>query len=185
MTTRRRCLTAIAVLAVVPMIFSLHGQNNKQPEGLVVTSAVLDRTTHVLTIGLQNNSNKTIVGYAVFTTPLDAQQNPLNDGNGIGHDFLDPDGSPQYIQPGQPAVERYTGVTDPRVVSVKAEVTAVIYLDQTAEGIGGAVLMIFDSRLNGAKAIRKSLAEQSHSPEEQVRLEKRAQFYENAGKEVK
>lgn len=147
---------------------------------MVVTSSILDRTTHVLTIGLQNKSNKTVVGYAVFTTPLDAQQNPLNDGNGIGHDFLDPNGSPQYIQPGQPAVERYTGISDPRVVSVKVEVTAVIYLDQTAEGIGGAVLAMFDFRLNRAKEIRKSLAEQPHSPAEQARLQERAAFYENA-----
>jgi hypothetical protein len=184
MTTRRKCLIAAAVLAGAPVIFSLHGQNAKtEPQGLVVTSSILDRAIHVLTIGLQSKSDKTIVGYSVFTTPLDAQQTPLNP-NGIGYDYLDPDGSPQYIQPGQPITLKIPRI-DPRVESVKVEVTAVIYLDQTAEGIGGAVLAMFDFRLSRAKEIRKSLAEQPHSPEEQVKLGKRAQFYENAAKEVK
>lgn len=154
------------------------------PKGLVVTSTNLDRVTHVLTIGFQNNSNKTIVGYTFYTTPLDAQQRPLNVGSGFGHDFLDPDGSPQYIQPGQPRVEPY-GFDFPGAVSAKVEVIAVIYLDQTAEGVGGAVLAMFDFRLKQAKEIRKSLTEQPHSPDEQARLEKRAAFFENAGKEVK
>lgn len=67
-----------------------------------------------------------------------------------------------------------------RVESVKVEVVAVIYLDQTAEGVGGAVLAMFDFRLNRAKEIRKSLVEQPHSPAEQAGLEERAAFYENA-----
>jgi hypothetical protein len=56
MTIRRKCLTAIAVVAAVPVIFSLHGQNSNddrpsvppdpdftEPKGLAVTSAILDR----------------------------------------------------------------------------------------------------------------------------------------------
>lgn len=49
MTARRKFLTAAAVVAAAPLIFSLHGQNAKtEPKGLVVTSSILDRTTHVL-----------------------------------------------------------------------------------------------------------------------------------------
>jgi hypothetical protein len=178
MTIRRKCITAAAVLAAVPVIFSLHGQNAKtEPKGLIVTSTVLDPTTRQLTVGLQNTSAKTIVAYTLHLLELDENGRTIFE-VGSGYDFLDPDNTSGYILAGQPAGGLgLPRIDDRSVVSVKADVIAVVYLDGTYEGIGG---IVFDGRINKAASIRKDLAEEKHTPAEKTRLEKRAAFFEAA-----
>ena len=177
MTTRRKCLTAAAVVAAVPVIFSLHGQNNKEPKGLVVTSTSMDPTSGELTVGLQNTSTKTIVGYGLLIQQLDETGKMVLDA-GFGWDFLEPDGDPQYILPGHASSIWATRIVN-KTVPVKVSVISVIYLDQTYEG-NEASGAIFNSRMNTAAVIRKLLAEKNHTAAEKARLEKRAAFYENA-----
>jgi hypothetical protein len=111
---------------------------------------------------------------------LDGNQEAVSPASGVGYDFLQPDGSSEYILAGQPGVIRPTRIDDPRVLSAKVAVIAVIFLDGSHEGIGGAVGAVFDGRLNTARSIRKSLAEERHSPTEKTDLEKLAAFYESA-----
>lgn len=175
MTARRKCLTAAAVVAAAPLVFSLHGQNSKEPKGLVVASTSVDPATGDLTVGLQNTSGKTIVAYGLVVKQLDKTGKIITD-PGFGWDFLEPDGDPRYILPGQPSTIWATKIVDKKV-SVKVSVVSVIYLDQTYEG-PEASSAIFNARMSAAADIRKLLAEKNHTPAEKARLEKRAAFYE-------
>lgn len=109
----------------------------------------------MLTVGLQSNSDKTIVGYALHIVELDGDQKTVYD-SGVGFDYLAPDGSGswKYILAGQPATVQPTRIEDERVVSAKVSVTAVVYLDGTYEGVGG---LAADGRRNTARQIRRSL----------------------------
>lgn len=154
------------------------GQKPPEVKGLVVTSTVLDPSTHQLTVDLQNTSTKTIVAYAVLITQLDATGKTVIE-SGVGWDYLEPDGEPHYILAGRPATVEATKILDKTVVSVKVSVTGVIYIDRTYEGPGPSGGM-FDGRMRTAAEIRKILAEEQHTAAEKTKLEKRAAFYEAA-----
>jgi hypothetical protein len=156
--------------------------NNLPPippiKGLVVASTSVDPTTGDLTVGLQNTSSKTIVGYVLVVRQLDETGKVIIDA-GFGWDYLEPDGDHhQYILAGQPGTILATKIVN-KTVPVKVSVISVIYLDQTYEGpeASGA---LFNSRMDTAADIRKILAEKKHTPAEKAQLEKRAAFYESA-----
>ena len=105
------------------------GQKPPEVKGLVVTSASVDPTTRGLTVGLQNTSSTTIVGYGLLVKQLDETGKILLDAF-VGWDFLQPECDPRYILPGQPGTIWATKIVD-KTVPVKVSVTSVIYLDQT------------------------------------------------------
>lgn len=122
----------------------------------------MDPTTGGLTVGLQNTSSKTIVGYGLVVKQLDETGKILLD-SGVGWDFLQPEGDPGYILPGQPGTIWANKIVD-QTVPVKVSVISVIYLDQTYEGpeASGA---IFNGRMITAADIRKfSQRRNTHPP---------------------
>lgn len=153
---------------------------NLNVTGLVVTSTVMDRTTHLINVSLQSHSDKTIVAYGFDLDYLDANGITVSH-YGVGYDWFDPEGKDisKYILPGQPTTVVIGQETDPKIVSVKVTLLGIVYSDNTYEGPGAAGAA-FDGRINAAAEIRKLLAQQSFPAAERTRLEKRAAGFEAA-----
>ena len=181
-----RVLVATVLLCgATTLVYAQQSRPSTPVKGLSVTSALLERKPYapgrLLTVGLQNNSDKTIVAYSLLVTELDGQGNKLSQ-SGMGWDYLPPDGTDtsHFINPGQPATVEGFSTFDDRIASVKVTVDAVVYLDRTYEGTAGPVGAIFDHRLHDLQRTRKRLAEEKLSPAERAALEKHAAFIQDA-----
>jgi hypothetical protein len=170
---------ALGLLSFAAFAQTPPGQSSNIPsvKGLVVTSTAVDPTSGDLTVGLQNTSSKTIVGYGLLVNQVDPTGKIIIDA-GFAWDFLEPDGDPRYILPGHPSTIWTTKIVN-KTIPVKVSVLGVVYMDQTYEGLAGSSAL-FNIRMSLAADIRKLLAEKNHSPTEKALLEKRAAFYEGA-----
>jgi len=106
-----RVSLAIAVLFVAATLVSAQPQQriaDAPTTGLSVTSAILEHKPYVngrvLMVGLQNNSEKTVVGFELLVTELDGQGNKLSE-SGFGEDRIGPDAA-RYIRAGEPVTVR-------------------------------------------------------------------------------
>ena len=153
--------------------------------GLKVTGAQLDRSTGQVTVHLQNLTNRTVVAYILQIPQFDAAGKEIGDANfsGIGYDWAGPEPNPSasHFIPAGRGVAIMPVTAAPEALSVEARVIAVIYDDQTWEGLAQA---FFQTRADRARELRSqaaALGGDKKSEREQRDLERQATWFESHG----
>ena len=177
-------LTIIAWLAALALSAQVQTlpPHKKIPtvKGLKPTGAQLDRSTHQVTVHLQNLTNKTVVAYILQIPEFDATGKEIGDAafNGIGYDWAGPEPNPSashFIPPAR-GVDIMPATAAPEALSVEARVIAVIYDDQTWEGLAQA---FFQTRADRARELRSQAA--ALGGDKKSELERQATWFESHG----
>ncbi|HEX3683452.1 MAG TPA: hypothetical protein VHU83_13025 [Bryobacteraceae bacterium] len=136
---------------------------------LKVLSSAVNLESHQVIIDLQNEDDKTVVGYVLEVKLLDASGKDLTDTRlGIDHAYYNPTNDATYsgeaylIHSGRTGTERI-GV-DPQAVSVQVTVLASIYSDRTVEGDASAASAIFALRRRVAQNLEQAAERTKGSP---------------------
>jgi hypothetical protein len=176
-----------ALLAAASLIAQQTKAPPKRPArpvmGLRILSTTISPDRDII-IKVQNVTNKTVVGNAVLYIEFDKDGNRINPlGAGLLMDYAGPPpnpGSSEFILPGQ--IGQIGGYhANLETVTVEARITGVVYDDRTAEGEKAS--LFFVGRLRDAQSARNQATKEA-SEEKRMKLEKRAEWYEQNSQEV-
>lgn len=136
---------------------------------LKMLSSGVNPESHQAIVDLQNQADKTVVGYVLEVKLLDASGKNLSDTRlGIDHVYYNPtndaafSGEAYLIHPGRTVTER-VGV-NPQAASAQVTVLASVYSDRTVEGDASAASAIFALRRTVAHNLQQAAEQTKGSP---------------------
>jgi hypothetical protein len=136
---------------------------------LKVLSSGVNPDSHQAIVDLQNQDDKTVVGYVLEVKLLDGSGKSLSDTRlGIDHAYYNPANDPAFsgeayiIHLGRTVTE-HLGV-DPQAASAQVAVLAAVYSDRRVEGDASAASAIFALRRTIARNLQQAAEQTKGSP---------------------